>query len=388
MRPKRVLVTDGEERSVLAACRGLQSRGYEVTVTAGERLAVSHWSRSCARRVLTPCPSVDAAGFVDALVRTLSAGEHDVLIPGTDAALLAVSGSRARLEPRVRIGLPPDPVVRRSVDKRMLADASRAAGLDTPVTFPCESVDEGISAAEALGFPVVVKPLRSVAAVSGSLQTRGSKVVADRSTLRRAVGRAGIPYLVQRLERQGSTCSFAGVIAHGRLLAYVFSRYLRTWPPAGGAASFSETITPRTELVKRIQRMVESVGWLGIFELEGVLESNGRFTVIDFNPRLYGSLALALAAGVNLPAVWCDWLLGRRPTTVTARSGVFYKREDAELGHLARALRRNTIRSAAAILRPRRSVAHAYFRTTDPLPLAAQAVVLGRRYTRQRGGQS
>jgi len=35
--------------------------------------------------------------------------------------------------------------------------------------------------------------------------------------------------------------------------------------------------------------------------------------VIDVNPRIYGAIGLAIAAGQNLPAIWTDLLLGRTP---------------------------------------------------------------------------
>jgi len=384
----RVLVTNGEERSVLAACRGLQARGYEVTVLASERLAVSHWSRACAHRVLGPGPSEDAEAFVDAVERIVADDPHDVLIAGSDASLLAVSQSRNRLERHVQIGLPPHDAVRRSVDKRMLPAASRAVGLDSPDTICCDSLAEGVSAATGFGFPVIVKPVRSVLESNGTLEVQESSVADDNAALRRAVARLGVPFLVQRLERPGTTCSFAGVIADRRLLAHLFSRYRRTWPPGAGAASFSETVTPTAELVGQVEAMVASLGWQGIFELELLLLPSGRLAAIDFNPRVYGSLALALAAGVNLPAIWCDWLLGRRPAmALPARSRVAYKREDTELRHAVAALRRHAVRSAVDILRPRRSAAHAYFHAEDPFPLAVRAVVLARKYARRQDGK-
>jgi hypothetical protein len=43
--PTRVLVTNAEERSILAACRCLHAAGYEVGVVAFRPLAPTHGSR-------------------------------------------------------------------------------------------------------------------------------------------------------------------------------------------------------------------------------------------------------------------------------------------------------------------------------------------------------
>jgi predicted ATP-grasp superfamily ATP-dependent carboligase len=381
---KRVLVTDGEERSALAACRGLRRAGYEVTVLAGRHPAPSHWSRSCSRRVLGPGASVDVRAFKDALEQLLSGHSHDVLVPGSDAALLAISESRDRFEPYVRVGFPPHGAVEQSVDKRLLPSAARAVGLDAPATVCCESPAEGVTAALSIGFPVVVKPARSVVHSNGALRVRGASVANDVESLQTAVARVGAPFLVQRLEHGGTTSSFAGVIAERGLLAWVFSSYRRTWPPDAGAASFSETVFASADLVERVEAMVSSLGWQGIFEVEFLLLPTGRLEAIDFNPRVYGSLALALAADVNMPAIWCDWLLERRARVACARPGVAYRREDTELRGVAAALRRRSLRTAVEIARPQRSVAHAYFKLDDPLPLAARAIALARTWARRR----
>jgi predicted ATP-grasp superfamily ATP-dependent carboligase len=142
--------------------------------------------------------------------------------------------------------------------------------------------------------------------------------------------------------------------------------------------AFSETIIPPRGLLDRAEALVGSLGWQGIFELE-LLETTDGFAVLDLNPRPYGSLALAVNAGANLPALWCDWLLGRDPAPVVARPGALYRWEDADLKYLFWQLRRGHCRAAARVLVPHRRVTHALFRLTDPAPLAACAALIAKR---------
>jgi transketolase len=65
----RVLITDAQERSVLAACRSLGRRGYAVDAAASERPAATHWSRFCANRLWTSDPKAQPAEFVEELRR-------------------------------------------------------------------------------------------------------------------------------------------------------------------------------------------------------------------------------------------------------------------------------------------------------------------------------
>src|SRR6266576_6332171 len=109
----RVLITDAQERSVLAACRSLGRWGYTVDAAASERPAATHWSRFCAHRFWTSDPKDDPAEFVEELRRIVIGADYDVLIAGTDVSLLAISRGRERLEPFVKLGLPAPEIVER-----------------------------------------------------------------------------------------------------------------------------------------------------------------------------------------------------------------------------------------------------------------------------------
>ena len=95
------------------------------------------------------------------------------------------------------------------------------------------------------------------------------------------------------------------------------------------------------------------------------------------NPRPYGSLALAIGAGANLPALWCRHVLGDDPGPAAGAPGVFYRWTDADLRHGLWKLRAGNPAAAAGVLRPRRRVVHAFGRRSDPGPAVARMLELG-----------
>src|ERR1700733_12371290 len=97
----RILITDGENRSVLAAARGLAPAGYQVTATAPSHRAASFLSHSVAERITLPDPLPEPGAFMSGLDRIVSTDRFDMLMPGTDMSLLDVSRNRARLAPHV-----------------------------------------------------------------------------------------------------------------------------------------------------------------------------------------------------------------------------------------------------------------------------------------------
>lgn len=271
------------------------------------------------------------------------------------------------------LGLPGDGTVERCTDKIELARLALEAGLSAPDAVVCASREEAHAAAERFGFPAVLKPRRTVFRDGETIRHLASALVEDPAALDARLGEAGMPCLVQRRE-QGPIVSIAGVFAAGKLLAIASSRYLRTWPAEAGPVSFSRSIEPSPQLRGSVAGLLTALGWEGIFELETIERGEGDYAVLDFNPRVYGSLALAVKAGAPLPAVWCDWLLKGKEASLTARPGVFYRWEDADLRNALACLRAGHPARAAAILRPRRHVAHAYFRWHDPMPLVVRAL--------------
>jgi len=374
----RAIVTSAQERFALAACRTLHDAGYGVTAVADQTPAAAHWSRCCDERHVLPDPKQDADAFVDGLVEIAQREHHDVLLPATDAAVLAVSQRRERLEPYVRTGLPPHEVVAAATDKIALVDAARDAGLPSPGTIVCETHEDGLRAARELGLPVVVKPRRTAFELDGAVRQRGSTYVDDPAQLDGLVDQFGAPYLIQDVVR-GQVWSVAGVLTDEGLLGFAVARYLRTWPPEGGNVAFAETVEPPAGLAEKITALLRGLGWTGIFELELIRsDATDDFASIDLNPRLYGSLALASGAGAPLAVIFADWLLGRANGPVIARPGVRYRWEDADLRHAIADLRAGRLAAAADVLRPRRGVVHAHFRASDPGPFFARAAFLVR----------
>lgn len=387
----RVLVTDGETRACVAAARGLAAAGLEVVSAAPRgQVAAAHWSRTVTRRIRTPDPLVDEHGFVAALEDAVRGGMIDVLMPGSDASLLDISRGRARLEPYVRIGLPSAEHVLRTLDKAELTAAAAGCGLDPPSTHVCQAAGEARAAADELGYPVVVKPVRSVIENGPVRRRSGSELATGPEALSAIVDGFGGDVLVQR-RAVGAVVSFGGVIAGGRLLGEAVSRYQRTWRPGAGNACYSETCDGPAELRRRVSALMGDLGWEGLFELELIEREDGGWHAIDMNPRPYGSMALAIGAGCNLPAIWCRHVLSAGAgadgdaEAARAAAGVRYRWTDADLRHGLWQLRDGHPAVAARVLSPRRHVVHAFARRSDPGPGVARVLEMGNAAARRVG---
>lgn len=384
--PLGVLVTDAHERCAVAACESLALAGYRVGTASSERLAPAHWSRFSDARLHVPDPRTASRRFAQEVATIAEEGGFATVIPGNDASVIAISSNRELFADTVRLGLPVKETVDACVNKANLLEKAVEAGFSAPETLVCTTQDEVRAAAEELGYPVVLKPRRTVFSHDGGTRQRQSFMAWDWESLVHRLPEFGFPCLLQRRE-QGPLISIGGVAADGGLLAIAPSRYIRTWKPDAGSVSFSRTIAAPLHLVASVERLVGSMGWSGIFELELIETSASALSAIDFNPRSYGSMALAVDTGASLPAVWCDWLLkGKATARATARPGVFYRWGDADIRHVARFLREKRLAAGISVLRPRRHTVHPYFRGTDPRPAMARfAQMLWNSWLRRRG---
>jgi predicted ATP-grasp superfamily ATP-dependent carboligase len=259
------------------------------------------------------------------------------------------------------------------MDKLRLIEVAANAGLGAPATVVCHGVEDAALAARKLGFPAVVKPRRSIiddGPVRSQLSTR---LVFDEAQLRELAPEYGRPFLIQARE-PGAVYSCSGVMLSGGLVSLLTTRYLRTWPPEGGEVAFSVTVETPPGLSRAVENVLSALGWQGLFELELIRRADGSFAAIDLNPRLYGSLAAAVAAGAPLPAIWCDWLRTGNAKPPMTRTGLMYRWEEGDLRYFFWELRRGQVGRARTVLRPHRGLLHAYFRPSDPGPLVARAV--------------
>lgn len=366
---------------MLAACRSLHLAGYDVTAASSTALAAAKWSRACARRLRVTDARDDAGRFVEQLGEELARRPYATLIAGSDSSLLAISRKRERLQELTELGLPPRDVVERSLQREGLAAAAAQVGLAPAVSIRCKDVEQALDAGRRLGFPVVLKSPEAPSPSHGAVPSvPKGRTVASEADLAEAASAFHGELLVQRWVK-GDLVSFAGVLGGERLLGVAVSRYRRMWRPDGGSVAFGETVAVPPKLQEMVRQLMVAIGWEGIFELELIQLGPEDFMPIDLNPRPYGSMALASAAGVPLAAIWCDWLLGRNPRPVHALAGYRYRWEDADLRHLAWQLRRGNYRAAATTALPHRRVTHAHFQLSDPLPLLMRGLHLASKAT-------
>ena len=157
----RILVTDGNTRSALAAVRSLGRAGHTVFVAAAAQPSLAGVSRYAAGLDEYPDPLKDAAAFMPALAAIVRRRDIEVLLPMTEITTLLVTGEQQALPASCRLPFPAVDVVDRASDKSQVLALAQELGIPTPASVVLRAAADAHAYDGSLGWPVVVKPARS-----------------------------------------------------------------------------------------------------------------------------------------------------------------------------------------------------------------------------------
>lgn len=318
-----VLVLDADARSALAAVRSLGRQGLEVhTADSGPESLAGHSRYSGAYHVLPP-PTTAPDEYLDAVRELAAAVTAEVVFPMTDVSVMLLQGADRPDGPTHADGPtdadgPPQnaPLIAAAPRAAYLAMSDKAElmrraldlGVPVPDSIEARSAAELRAAADELGYPCVLKPARSRVRVGGrilgtSVQVAGNAADIDRFADNPWLGETAC--LAQRFIPGRGAGVFALYGPDGPVAWFAHQR-LREKPPRGGVSVLSESAAVDPGLRELSARLLGDAGWFGPAMVEYRVDPEGRPWLMEVNGRFWGSLQLAIDAGVDFP-----WLLYR-----------------------------------------------------------------------------
>lgn len=309
----RVLVMDASERSALAVIRSLGSKGIEVVAGDSIGFNAGFLSRYCSQRVLYPSPLKNKAGFVESIIRFVKNADLDLLIPVTDFTILPLVERRDEVERYVRLALPSNDILFKAFDKWETAKLAESMGVPCPKTFVIKSVEDLNRVAEEVNYPCVIKPRTKVFWFEGKAIVL--KITPDNYAYSQEDLIRKFSEISSRLEgfefSEGFFIiqEFAEGVGYGvevlmdgvEAKAVFIHKRLREYPITGGASTYRISVINR-RLEELALKILKEIRWNGVAMVEfKVNESNNDVALIEINGRFWGSLPLAVNAGIDFP---------------------------------------------------------------------------------------
>ncbi|MBI3099634.1 MAG: ATP-grasp domain-containing protein [Planctomycetes bacterium] len=329
----RVFVTDADNRIALSVIRALGHAGHQVTLgrrsppgSARNGAAAARFVPICAAsRYVSECrllPSREEASAEEALIAA-TAG-HEVLIPVSINEIFHALRLRAALESAgVALPFTDEQRLRRANAKDVLLPLAESNGLAVPWTQTPADAESVERVAAGMRAPLVLK-LRddeglvlppweryAIAHTPGEFRAAHARLHAHRPW----------PLVQEFIDGEGYGVSV--LCDHGgEPRATLAHRRIREYPPAGGPSACAESVEA-PEAVSLAHRLLRVLGWFGVAMVEFRRErTSGRWVLMEVNPRFWGSLPLAEAAGVNFPDLLCRMAKGMETSARPPRPGV------------------------------------------------------------------
>jgi protein-tyrosine-phosphatase/predicted ATP-grasp superfamily ATP-dependent carboligase len=305
----RIFVTDAHELAGLGAVRSLGRAGHEVIAGFPANLArpASSYSRYCSGHRAYPNPWISQPEFRQWLLR--SADEFDLVLPISEAALFAASGCQSEMPSSTRVVVPPASSLEYVLSKRHATERAIAIGIPCPSTaFSPEDI-------EGLKPPYIVRTDNRLMP-DGSYQKGSTRYVEEPTQLMDWLSELdgnGVRWIVQEPIVGKGAGAFLLRWGDRTLLTFAHER-IHEVPFYGGWSSLRKSVFS-PEMIETASRLLSSIGFQGAAMVEFLRgDGTGAPHFIEINGRLWGSLALALHAGVDFPRKLIECYMGNPVT--------------------------------------------------------------------------
>ena len=382
----------GADYRALGVARSLGRRRIPVWVIKQGGHLVAAASRYVRRRV--PWPDGDDAQKINFLLDlSVENGLKGwLLIPTDDFAVNLASVHHELLSKQYRVTVPPWERLLWACDKRQLHKLAQKLGIDQPWT-KCIPAKEELAHLDC-PFPVILKP--AIRLKPSSLAIPKAWRADNRQELLARLEEAAsfIPpenLILQEMVPGGGETqfSYAALCKEGLPLASITARRLRQYPnDFGQFSTFVETVN-EPQVVAPAERLLAATRFTGLAEVEFKKDPrDGRFKILDVNPRVWGWHTLSIRAGVDFS--YLLWLLtrGEPVPTLQARAGERWIHGTADLRVFFGDILNGGFSLASYLRSVRGPKESAMFAWDDPLPglldLPLFAYSLGKRVKRAK----
>jgi predicted ATP-grasp superfamily ATP-dependent carboligase len=294
-------------------------------------------SRFCAKKVILEKfeASSDGANTSSILSLSQSLNETPVLYWGSDREALFISRNRDKLQAHFRFLLADGKLIEDLTDKARFAALCHIHQLPVPETLTFRSTEEIKQSIHAIPFPCTLKPVFTEDWTSSSLK---AKFGTYKHALRRiensidlldyleALPHTNKGIVLQKFIRgkDDQIFSFHGYFDNaGKLRAGFIGRKIRTNPIEFGGSAYVETAA-MPDLISLSVDICERLGYTGIVKIDYKREpGTQKWYLLEFNPRFTLWEQVGAWAGMNIPALWYDDLVGKHPPVMESyRSGM------------------------------------------------------------------
>lgn len=308
----RVCIPDYVGYQIVEGARALSRNGDHVTLATWKAGTFQSLFKSNCISELIPIvdPRHNIEKYTEDVSNLCRDNKFDVLMPFGLNAIQALVKSKHRHDYESRAMLPQSEIFDLLNNKDTLESFASEIGISTPLTFRVTDKEMLRDIDSRSIYPLVMK-LTNYSGVFGGLRYANSL-----SELQQAwdklVGQAdekSESVIVQEFV-PGKIHDVCTLSVHGQPVRLLSQIRELMYPIYGGVGAVNIT-TDNKILCKLAEKLIVESGYHGPAQIEFKRDiRTGEYKLIEFNPKLWGTLPLSISAGVNFPKLIRDYVMG------------------------------------------------------------------------------
>ena len=194
-------------------------------------------------------------------------------------------------------------------DKWHCYQLCQSLDIPMPRTILGASQNDMATVCETFNFPVIAKPRNSFA-------SKGLRIFKSPDELKASI-KAGIPprfsdasYIFQEMV-YGELHDVTSCSVNGRVVSMLTQKRVATLYDFGGGGIINLT-TDDKSLKAYAGRIISYLQWNGILEFDFIKDGRESY-LLECNPKIWGTTALTVAAGLNMPQQLIDYFVLKQP---------------------------------------------------------------------------
>ena len=374
------MVVVGNHIQALGIIRSLGKRGIPVYLINNRNLCISRFSKYL-KKFMRADTNNDTE-FVDFMIKLArKEGLEDwILMPTNDAMVYILSKHKKILEEYYKVPTPSWDVIKYAYDKRLTYKLAKRCGVPTPRTIYPEKLDDVLSVASDLEYPVIIKGkngydfYQKIRIKAIYINSKKKLINAYRELMSLV---KPSETMIQEVVQGNHVYSFCSFFKNGEAIAIWIGRKIREHPMGFGTGTFAEsTYVPKIE--KLGTRILRTMNYYGISEIEFKRDQkDGKFKLIEINARTWLWHSLAARCGVDFPYILYKDMIGEEVTRVKSFVvGIKWIHFYTDIWESLKEIARGNLKVNEYLNSLRGKKEFAVFSIDDPLPFIFETILL------------
>jgi len=296
----RILITDGASVNALGILRQLGIlKKFEIYVVGYNNAALCKFSKYCKEFFLIPHPKSKSSEFISQIISICQKEKIDFLLPVGFYAHQVIIENIELVSHATKLCLPSKESFITATSKIETSLLAEKKGVLIPKTKSIANLNELDTLAD-LRFPVVIKSRNEIGGRMVEYANTKTDLISKFKFLVESFKLLPSNYPIIQEYIKGEGVGYFAFYKNGKVVRSFMHKRIREFPVSGGRSVCARSFYDE-KLEKNGKLVLDALNWNGCAMVEFKRTSSNDYYLLEVNPKLWGSIELAICSGVNFP---------------------------------------------------------------------------------------